>query len=78
MERIDTVWDPVRVILLQIGEFLPRVVLAIVIIIVVFLPLFSLSDLECKLFKPMALTITFAMAGRDAPGAAHRVGQATP
>ena len=36
---------------------------AILIIIVVFLPLFSLSGLEGKLFKPMALTITFAMAG---------------
>ena len=33
------------------------------IIIVVFLPLFSLTGLEGKLFKPMALTITFAMAG---------------
>ena len=36
---------------------------AIVIIIVVFMPLFSLSGLEGKLFKPMALTITFAMVG---------------
>ena len=36
---------------------------AIMIIIVVFLPLFSLTGLEGKLFKPMALTITFAMAG---------------
>jgi len=36
---------------------------AILIIIVVFLPLFSLTGLEGKLFKPMALTITFAMAG---------------
>jgi cobalt-zinc-cadmium resistance protein CzcA len=36
---------------------------AILIIIVVFMPLFSLSGLEGKLFKPMALTITFAMAG---------------
>lgn len=36
---------------------------AITIIIVVFLPLFSLTGLEGKLFKPMALTITFAMAG---------------
>ncbi len=36
---------------------------AILIIIVVFLPLFSLTDLEGKLFKPMALTITFAMVG---------------
>jgi heavy metal efflux pump (cobalt-zinc-cadmium) len=36
---------------------------AILIIIVVFLPLFSLSEIEGKLFKPMALSITFAMAG---------------
>ena len=36
---------------------------AILIIIVVFLPLFALTQLEGKLFKPMALTITFAMVG---------------
>ena len=36
---------------------------AILIIIVVFVPLFSLEGLEGKLFKPMALNIGFAMAG---------------
>lgn len=36
---------------------------AILIIIVVFVPLFSLQGLEGKLFKPMALNISFAMAG---------------
>lgn len=36
---------------------------AILIIIVVFLPLFSLTDIEGKLFKPMAFSITFAMLG---------------
>lgn len=39
------------------------VAFAISIIIVVFLPLFSLTDVEGKLFKPMALSITFAMLG---------------
>ena len=36
---------------------------AILIIIVVFLPLFSLEGLAGKLFKPMAFNIAFAMAG---------------
>ncbi len=36
---------------------------AIIIIVVVFIPLFSLEGLEGKLFKPMAYNISFAMAG---------------
>lgn len=39
------------------------IVFAIAIIILVFVPLFSLEGVEGKLFKPMALTITFAMLG---------------
>ena len=39
------------------------VAFAILIIIVVFVPLFSLQGLEGKLFKPMAFNISFAMAG---------------
>ena len=39
------------------------IVFAIVIIILVFLPLFTLEGVEGKLFKPMAFTITFAMLG---------------
>lgn len=44
-------------------EVASPIAFAILIIIVVFMPLFSLTGLEGKLFKPMALTITFAMAG---------------
>lgn len=39
------------------------VAFAILIIVVVFIPLFTLEGLEGKLFKPMALNIAFAMAG---------------
>ena len=39
------------------------IVFAIVIIIVVFLPLFTLEGVEGKLFKPMAYTVSFAMVG---------------
>lgn len=44
-------------------EVVKPVSFAILIIIVVFLPLFSLEDIEGKMFRPMALSITFAMAG---------------
>jgi len=51
------------VILHAAKEVMNPIAFAILIIIVVFLPLFSLTGLEGKLFKPMALTITFAMVG---------------
>ena len=52
-----------QVVLRAATEVANPVFFAILIIIVVFLPLFSLTGLEGKLFKPMALTITFAMVG---------------
>lgn len=39
------------------------IVFAIIIIIIVFLPLFTLEGVEGKLFKPLALTISYAMLG---------------
>ena len=55
--------DRTHVMLQAAREVINPIAFAILIIIVVFLPLFSLTGLEGKLFKPMALTITFAMAG---------------
>ena len=52
-----------EIILRAASEVANPITFAILIIIIVFLPLFSLSDIEGKLFKPMALTITFAMLG---------------
>lgn len=39
------------------------VISGILIIIIVFLPLFSLTGLEGKMFKPLAITISFALLG---------------
>ncbi|MDR2880719.1 MAG: CusA/CzcA family heavy metal efflux RND transporter [Azoarcus sp.] len=52
-----------HVILEAAREVVNPIAFAILIIIVVFLPLFSLTGLEGKFFKPMAMTISFAMAG---------------
>ncbi len=55
--------DRTRAVLDAAREVANPVAFAILIIIVVFLPLFSLEGLEGKLFKPMAFNISFAMAG---------------
>ncbi len=44
-------------------EVAAPVISAVLIIIVVFLPLFSLSGLEGKMFTPLAVTIAFALIG---------------
>ena len=55
--------DRTSAVLAAAREVANPVAFAILIIIVVFLPLFSLQGLEGKMFKPMALNISFAMAG---------------
>lgn len=55
--------DRTAAVLTAAKEVANPIAFAILIIIVVFLPLFSLEGLEGKLFKPMAFNISFAMAG---------------
>lgn len=56
LSRMTIAFDAIR-------EVARPVIFAIIIIIVVFLPLFTLESLEGKMFKPMALTICFALLG---------------
>ncbi|MEQ9004447.1 MAG: CusA/CzcA family heavy metal efflux RND transporter [Pseudomonadales bacterium] len=55
--------DRTAAVLTAAREVASPIAFAILIIIVVFLPLFALEGLEGKLFKPMAFNISFAMAG---------------
>ncbi|HNP35419.1 MAG TPA: CusA/CzcA family heavy metal efflux RND transporter [Woeseiaceae bacterium] len=55
--------DRTSAVLQAAREVANPIAFAILIIIVVFLPLFALEGLEGKLFKPMAFNISFAMAG---------------
>ncbi len=52
-----------RVAYEAIREVAKPVIFAIFIIIIVFIPLFTLESLEGKMFKPLALTICFALIG---------------
>ncbi len=56
VDRASAVLDAAR-------DVVTPIAFAVIIIIVVFMPLFGLEGLEAKLFKPMALNISFAMAG---------------
>ncbi|MHC4200599.1 MAG: efflux RND transporter permease subunit, partial [Planctomycetota bacterium] len=54
--RTEIVFEAVR----EVGR---PVAFAILVIVVVFLPLFTLGEMEGKMFKPLATTISFAMVG---------------
>ncbi len=62
-ERDDDTQDRKEVIVEAAGEVARPVFFAVLIIIVVFLPLFTLHGVEGKLFSPMAFTTSFAMLG---------------
>ena len=54
--------NKLEIIKLSVQEIIKPVVFAILIIIVVFLPIFSFESVEGKYFKPLAITIIFALA----------------
>jgi heavy metal efflux system protein len=54
---------PERTILEACMEVSRPVVFAVGIIMIVYLPILSLTGIEGKMFKPMALTVVFALAG---------------
>ena len=56
----ESLQDRVRHAAKEVGQ---PVFFAVLIIVVVFLPLFTLQGVEGKLFSPMAFTIAFAMLG---------------
>ena len=53
----------INTILRAAGEVSRPIVFSIAIIIIVFLPVFSLQDVEGKMFSPMVFTICFALFG---------------
>lgn len=59
----DTRYNKYQIVSGAAREVAAPVAFAILIIVMVFTPLFTLEGLEGKLFKPMALTISFAMLG---------------
>ncbi len=55
--------SPVHTILGACQEVGRPVVFAVAIIMIVYLPILSLTGIEGKMFKPMALTVVFALTG---------------
>lgn len=51
------------IILVAAQEVSRPIIFSIAIIIIVFLPIFTLQDVEGKMFSPMAFTISFALLG---------------
>ena len=61
--RGNTLIKKTDLILHSAGEVSKPIIFSILIIITVFLPLFTLEGVEGKMFKPMAFTLCFALFG---------------
>lgn len=56
-------WSKVETIMVASAEVARPIIFSVGIIVIVFLPLFTLEGVEGKMFAPMAFTITFALLG---------------
>ena len=65
MERIDMMWEPVRYFLVQIGEFFPRVLLAIVILVIGWLLAKALRFAAAKALRAINFNVLAEKAGID-------------
>lgn len=62
-EKADTNRSRVAIAFEAVREVARPVLFAILIIVVVFVPLFTLQSMEGRMFKPLALTVCFALVG---------------
>ncbi|MDD5458642.1 MAG: CusA/CzcA family heavy metal efflux RND transporter [Phycisphaerae bacterium] len=62
-EKADSDESRIPIAFEALREVAKPVIFAILIIVVVFIPLFTLESMEGKMFKPLALTICFALIG---------------
>lgn len=62
-EKADSNESKMFITLGALQEVARPVIFAVLIIIVVFIPLFTLESMEGKMFKPLALTVCFALIG---------------
>jgi cobalt-zinc-cadmium resistance protein CzcA len=62
-EKADSKASRIPIAFEALREVAKPVMFAILIIIVVFIPLFTLESMEGKMFKPLALTMCFALLG---------------
>ena len=62
-EKADTKDSRLEIAYEAVCEVARPVLFAILIIVIVFLPLFTLQQMEGKMFRPLALTMCFAMLG---------------
>ncbi len=62
-ERADSDASRISIASEAIREVIRPAIFAILIIVIVFVPLFTLESMEGKMFKPLALTVCFALVG---------------